>query len=89
MSRSGDFRGDNRQTNRQTDYFTSAHARGVMNIKKINNRTGIGPFNQMPEYTYIDNTYVRTSVDVCNIYDACNVSRAIGSSMDSIIRVRG
>ena len=32
MSRSGDFCGDDdRQTDRQTDYFTSAHARGVMN----------------------------------------------------------
>ena len=29
MSRSGDFHGDNRPTDRQTDYFTSAHARGV------------------------------------------------------------
>ena len=30
MSRSGDFCGDdNRQTDRQTDYFTPAHARGV------------------------------------------------------------
>ena len=29
MSRSGDFRGDNRRTDRQTDYFTPAHARGV------------------------------------------------------------
>ena len=30
MSRSGDFGGDDdRQTNRQTDYFTPAHARGV------------------------------------------------------------
>ena len=29
MSRSGDFRGDNdRQTDRQTDYFIPAHARG-------------------------------------------------------------
>ena len=39
MSRSGDFRGDNGQTDRrtdgqtdrQTDYFTPAHARGVIN----------------------------------------------------------
>ena len=31
MSRSGDFRGDNRRTDRQTDYFTPAHARGVIN----------------------------------------------------------
>ena len=30
MSRSGDFRGDNRQTDRQTDYFTPAHAHGVI-----------------------------------------------------------
>ena len=33
MSRSGDFRGDNdRQTDRQTDYFTPAHARGVITV---------------------------------------------------------
>ena len=30
MSRSGDFHGDNGQTDRQTDYFTPAHARGVI-----------------------------------------------------------
>ena len=30
MSRSGDFRGDNRQTDRQTDCFTPAHVRGVI-----------------------------------------------------------
>ena len=30
MSRSGEFRGDNRRTDRQTDYFTPAHARGVI-----------------------------------------------------------
>ena len=33
MSRSGNFRGDNRQTDRQTDYFTPAHARGVKKEK--------------------------------------------------------
>ena len=30
MSRSGDFHGDDRQTDRQTDYFILAHARGVI-----------------------------------------------------------
>ena len=30
MSRSGDFRGDNRQTDRQTDYFTPVYVRGVI-----------------------------------------------------------
>ena len=36
MSRSGDFRGDNgqtdRRTDRQTDYFTPAYARGVIKL---------------------------------------------------------
>ena len=32
MSRSGNFRGDNRRTDGQTDYFTPAHARRVIRL---------------------------------------------------------
>ena len=41
MSRSGDFRGDNGQMDRQTDDFTPAHARRVINMDVY----GIGCWN--------------------------------------------
>ena len=37
MSRSGDFCGDNRQTDRQTYYFTPTHARGVIMFGALDN----------------------------------------------------
>ena len=41
MLRSGDFHGDddNRQTDRQTDYFTPAHVHGVINCCLATNLT--------------------------------------------------
>ena len=35
MSRSSDFGGDNRQTDRQADYFTLAHACGILIISGL------------------------------------------------------
>ena len=38
MSRSSEFSGYNSLTDRQTDYFTSAHARGVINYGCVGGR---------------------------------------------------